>query len=502
MTDKIKVAVEGAWRLLYNGDEVAVSTNSDTSNIVLQTDAAWELTVNGAAVAEGSGSTPPPEPGPNPEPGKWPKIPQEMVDAGLELPLPKYGNKGNSSANVGAIGTAMWSTIYGYIGGDERAEVRENVEAILDNLVSSDKGPCGMNGPGAQLEALALAWFHILRETDLWPGLSDTIKKRIDAIFHATALIRAWEGNDSSDSNGEWTICGSKSADYRDIGPNIAFTIPAGLVLCGEWFGYDELSDWLEDTSIAAVRSEVKSAFGGTGGNLYRTLNWRNEGVSAASAEDYYRAGASSDAPSDSQINDSLANLTYYGAPFDGPLAKFLLPNDERGLNKVLPPARKAQGSNEWIGVNQFAVDDNQGMQVEGKKRGYCLGDGPSMPHLGGEGAMIYELNGTDEGGIRSAMGYAFWTAYLVNCMLLPMAASGNVALIDDGVDDFLERWNQALEIMQFFDAEDYNSIAHAKSKANGGPGPVVWSDGREDWLPEIQFFFWDAILGIARSTA
>jgi hypothetical protein len=355
-----------------------------------------------------------------------------------------------------------------------------------------------MNGPGAAQEAYALAWFHGLRETDLWDGISANTKARIDAIFHALALIRAWEGNDSSDSHGEWTICGGKDIDYKDVGPNISFSIPAQLVLAGEWFGYDELEDWLDSTSIAAVRTEVKNAFGGTSGNLYKTLNWRNLDISEAEGEEYYRAGPSIDAPTDAQINASLKGLKYYGAPLSN-LALFLLPKSDRGLNKVLPPTRRTAGSNEWVGVNQFAVDGNEGMTVDGKKRGYCLGDGSEMPHLGAEGAMVYEMNGQDEGGIRSAMGYGFWTIYLVNCMLLPMAADGNVVLIDDGVDDFLERWAQARDIMKFFDAEDYNSIAHAKSKKNGGPGPVVWSDGREDWTPEINFFFWDAVLGIAR---
>jgi hypothetical protein len=96
-------------------------------------------------------------------------------------------------------------------------------------------------------------------------------------------------------------------------------------------------------------------------------------------------------------------------------------------------------------------------------------------------------------------MGYAFWTIYMVNCMLLPMAAGGNNVFADDGVDDFIERWAQARDIMSFFDKNDYNSIAHAKSKKNGGPGPIIWSDDRDTWVPDIQFFFWDAILGIVR---
>jgi hypothetical protein len=183
-------------------------------------------------------------------------------------------------------------------------------------------------------------------------------------------------------------------------------------------------------------------------------------------------------------------------------LALFLLPKPDRGLNKVLPPHKYTQGSNTFVGVNQYAVAGNKGLQVDGKKRGYCLGDGPSMPHQPGEGAMVYEINGTDEGGIRSAMGYAFWTIYMVNCMLLPMAGNGNNVFSDDGVDDFLERWDQALDIMQFFDQEDYNSIAHAKSKKNGGPGPIIWSDDRDTWFPEINFFFWDAIVTIARQSA
>jgi hypothetical protein len=180
-------------------------------------------------------------------------------------------------------------------------------------------------------------------------------------------------------------------------------------------------------------------------------------------------------------------------------LALFLIPNPDRGLNKVMPPTKRTAGSNSWVGENQHAVMGNAGMQVDGKKRGYCIANGADMPHLGEQGAMVYEINGQDEGGIRSAMGYAFWTIYMVNCMLLPMAAGGNNVFADDGVDDFIERWAQARDIMSFFDKNDYNSIAHAKSKKNGGPGPIIWSDDRDTWVPDIQFFFWDAILGIVR---
>jgi len=499
MKDKIKVAGSSAWRFLVNGSEVArgdASTSGDTS-LVLQVDQPWTLTATPDGVQDPGPDPEPPDPGPDPEPsGDWPVIPQSMVDTALKFPLIKYGNKGNSNCNYGALGTALFTTVYAYIGGDERSDVRNNVTAILGQLTSPDKGPCGMNGPGAQLEALALTWFHMYRRSDLWAGTSDNVKARIDAIFHALALIRAWEGNDSSKSHGEWTITGMKGTDFKDVGPNISFPIPAVLILCGEWFGYDELNTFLNSTSIAAVRSEVKSAFGGTSGNLYKTLNWRNAGISESEQEQYYRSDTSAAAPSDSDINASLANLKYYGAPMTD-LAKFLLPNDERGLNKVLPPSKRTAGSNKYVGVNQYAVDGDKGVTVDGKKRGYCLGDTSKMPHHPGEGAMVYEINGVDGGGIRSAMGYAFWTVYITNCMLLPMAANSNIAFEDDGVDDFMERWSQAYDIMSFFDEEDYNSIAHIGTKNNGGPGPIVWSEGRDSWHPDIQFFFWDAIMQI-----
>ena len=39
------------------------------------------------------------------------------------------------------------------------------------------------------------------------------------------------------------------------------------------------------------------------------------------------------------------------------------------------------------------------------------------------------------------------------------------------------------------------------KTKKNGGPGPIVWSEGRNDWEPEINFFLWDTILKVGETT-
>ena len=375
----------------------------------------------------------------------------------------------------------------------------DDITEILNSLTDPNKGPCGMSGPGAAQECYALTWFHLLRNSDLWDGVDDTKKARIDAIFHALALIRTWEGNDSSKSHGEWTITGKKDTDFKDIGPNISFSIPAQLTCCAEWFGYNELNSWLNSTTIAAVRNEVKAAFGGTGGKLYKTLNWRNEGVDQQEleAQDYYRSSVSADAPTDSDINASLKNLKYYGAPITN-LPLFLIPNPDRGYNKVLNPVKETVGKNEWVGNNQSGLNNGAGVQVSGKKRGYCINKASETPHVPGVGAMVYEINGVDEGGLRSSMGYAWWTIYVVNCHLFPLVLNNNNALQDDGVIDFLTRWRQAYDIIKHFDKNDYNSVAHISNKGgSGGPGPIIWSDDRETWQPDINFFLWDALLDV-----
>ena len=471
-----------------------------TDRIEIIATAPWTVEVNGEIVASSDSAPPDPQP-PDPQPtGDWPRMSQGHVDNAVAMGPIKYGNQGNSSCNYGYKGHALLAPIYAYVGGDTRDTVRNSINSTIAILTDPKKGPCGMNGPGAAQECYALAYFHWLRKSDLWPGLSATTKQRIDAIFHALAMIRAWEGNDGSASKGSWTITGMKGTDFRSIGPNIAFAIPAQLVLCAEWFGYDTLVSWLNSTSIAKVRDEVKAAFGGTSSNLYLTVNWRNADISASEEGAYFRSGPSSDAPTDEQVNAALSNVHYYGAPLTD-VVKFLFPNADRGLNRALPPTKRTMGVNKWVGNNQHALDNGAGVMVGGKKRGYCINNASKAPHIPGEGSMIYELNGQDEGGLRSSMGYAWWTAYLVNSMLFAMLLNDNKAFNDATMTDFVTRWTKAYDIIDFFDdpVNDYNSVSHISNKGgSGGPGPIVWSTGRADWMPGINQFLWDAINKVA----
>ena len=455
----------------------------------------WSITVNGEEVASSEEETPvPPEPGPEPEPGvDWPVMPQNLVDRGVALPNIKYGNEGNSSCNLSNKGTAFLAPIYGYVNGDKRSAVKDDVLNTLNILVGSN-GPCGMAGPGAAQECYALTFFHLLRESDLWAGVSSTNKKRIDAIFHAIAMIRCWEGNDGSASEGHKTITGNGDADLKDIGPNISFSIPAGMVLCAEWFGYAELDAWLNSTTIQKVRDEIKAAFGSTSGKLYLTCNWKHAGISDTEEDKYYRSDSSAKAPTDDQVNASLKSFKYYGAPLLD-LPKFFFPNDDRGFNKVMPPTKRTVGGNKWVGNNQHSVNNGAGITVSGKKRGYCIKNASSTPHVPGEGCMVYEINGVDEGGIRSAMGYAWWTIFLVNTMLIPMLINGNTVFENSKVKEFMGRWSKAFDIINHFDKNDYNSVAHISNKGGtGGPGPVIWSDDRLVWEADVNLWMWDAI--------
>jgi hypothetical protein len=108
---------------------------------------------------------------------------------------------------------------------------------------------------------------------------------------------------------------------------------------------------------------------------------------------------------------------------------------------------------------------------------------------------MVYEINGIDEGGIRSAMGYAWWTIFLVNTMLMPMLLNGNTVFEDSKVKEFMGRWRKAFDIINHFDKNDYNSVAHISNKGGtGGPGPVIWSDDRLIWEADVNLWMWDAI--------
>ena len=219
--------------------------------------------------------------------------------------------------------------------------------------------------------------------------------------------------------------------------------------------------------TMATIRSQFADLFG-TSSQLYKTLNWRKEGVSASGATSYYRAAASSQAPSDATVESALRNFKYYGAALPD-LQAILLPNSTRGLNRCLPPANWTdKGSNPYIGIALHSCLNNTGITIGSTVYGACLNNKTGMPHLGDVGCMIYELNGIDEGGVRSSMGYAAWTKAVVECVLLSLAVTEAIDLTSPQMSDFLIRWNKTSDIIDHFDENDYRNCSHNTRDSSG----------------------------------
>jgi hypothetical protein len=312
-----------------------------------------------------------------------------------------------------------------------------------------------------------------------------------------------WARTPDGPGGSDWFLTGfDDGVGVKSVGPNIAFGLVANIVNAACYLGPVEALNFLNSVTMSGLRAQIGSLFG-TSSLLYRTLNWRNAGVSASAATSYYRAAASSLAPPDATVESALRNFRYYGAALPD-LQAILLPNATRGLNRCIPPTNWTdKGSNPYIGIAQHAALGNAGLLVGKTIHGACLNNPAGMPHLGDVGCMIYELNGIDEGGLRSSMGYASWTKAVVDCVILSLAVSEAIDMTSPAMSDFLIRWNKANDIIGYFDDNDYRSCSHNQKDSSGqvigtkpgGPSTNhVWSTERDLFAMPAHRALWEAI--------
>jgi hypothetical protein len=433
----------------------------------------------------------------------WPAVSTAIVDAAVAAPTAQFGMTGGYSgtgSNMQSTANTCLIPVYAEFKGDLRSSVTDKVTAQLNAFIAASTMPYNASGPAAGRELVALAFFHILRKTARWAGLSVATKAKIDAIFYCLAFGSCWQVCDGSLSGGDLTLQGNNT-QIRTAGANIAVGYPFIVLSAGAWFGYTVLDDWLNTATIAAARTLASDNFG-TNSNLYKCLNWRNLGISQATADTYYRANASTTAPSDADINASVGRFIYYT---NGKLSNpetILLPNAERGMNRSIPSQQKSQGSNPYIGLVQHTSLNGAGYMVYGVLRGYVYNNKNSTPHLGDDDCCVYELSSIDAEGLRMSLPYAMWTVSATNSMLMSLLMAGNFNFASSAMIALMHRWKKASEVVKHFQANDFNSIAHAGAAANGGAGEGPrWSDSAPHLYVPQQMFIWDTVLAKAGAT-
>jgi len=429
----------------------------------------------------------------------WPTVSTAIVDGAVAGPISIYGMTGSYSgtgSNMQKTGANCLVPVYAEFKGDLRSSVTNRVTAQIAAFLAPGTMPFAAQGPAAAREATALAFFHILRKCARWSSLPADTKTKIDALFYGIGFASCWMVRDGSASGGNKGLMGWNSG-VKGSGGNISWGPPGMVLMAGAWFGYTAFDDWLNTATIASVRSLVDAAFGDTS-NLYKCLNWRNEGISAAAANGYYRATASSGAPSDTDINNSVGRFIYYTVGKLTDPEKIIVPTGDNGFNKCMPTERRNFGSNPYGGVVQHTSlnGDNGGYKVGGVVRGYVYNNKASTPWLGREDCMIWELSATDNEGLRMSLPYAMWTICLCNSIFIALLMAGNLNFSSPAMVALMSRWKKANAVVKHFQANDFNSIAHASASANGGAGMTPrWSDySNELYIPQ-RMFLYDTVL-------
>ena len=422
--------------------------------------------------------------------GTWPSIGATAIADALAQPYGTFTNKNNAASNITKTRNFYVAMAYESFRGTTTTDAF--VLAQLDVLLAPGTMPFAAAGAPAIREASVITFFQLIKLTPrLWNALSATKKSQMEWIVRALLVANAWMASDTHPGSGgeDWSLTGFVT-DVRSVGPNIAFGPVANIVNAACYLGAAEAQSFLQTVTMSSLRSQIASLFG-TSSPLYKTLNWRNEGVSATAATSYFRSAASSLAPSDAAIEAALRNFKYYGASLSN-LETMLFPNGTRSLNRCLPPSNwNEKPANPYIGIAQHSCNNNVGIIINGLVYGAGINNKTSMPHLGDVGCTIYELNGLDDGGVRSSMGYVMWTKAGVDCVLLSLAVTGATNMASTAMADFLTRWSKANDIIDFFDVNDYRSCSHNVKNSSGVITSTKsgGSTSKHEWSLERPFF-------------
>lgn len=438
--------------------------------------------------------------GTTPQPGIWPMPSTIAVNEAKGANLTRMditnvgaGVKGDTSV----IGNTCLMRAYALWKGHSSIIVSDT-RAQLDAYLNPNTMPFCVAGPIAARETAFLPFSWLVQNTPSM-GISSDERRKLDVIRDALLAGNAFIVSDKRPNH---SLLGSKTT-VKGIGSNIGTTPIMTVMAAACLMGVQNAINFLENFSMATMRTRIADDFG-TGSQLYLSFNWRNEGMSATDATNYNRAKASSEAPTDAQVQDALKGWSYYGNTLPN-FEALAFNNVHEALNNTLSPDMYSQGAQPYVGLVQWAATSkadaangltNQKIIVNGQPRGFCISNGPATPHLGDVGCMIWEWCGQDAEGLRMSVPYGEWSSRMVNAGLMCMALTEQVNFDTPLWQDFLTRWAKARDIFKHWNINDFNSIAHASTSANGGAGqPALWSTVRDNWKPNANVELWDAVL-------
>lgn len=316
---------------------------------------------------------------------------QAAVNAAISAPYIRFSRtySGGAHTNGAYFGGASITLAVASHAGNTSADSRL-LGQIRDTLTAG-REPTSNGGYPAQHEKHVTGMFVIAKHTPrIWDQLTAAEKARIDLIMKATFIASAFTTSDNNPfiKNGtqQYSLDGDSNLD-RGWNPNYREGMIGGVLVGMAYFGGPTAADailtsYSHSQFVAQLNSNNLP-------NEYETFNWK-------------AANPSSGAPTAAQIEAGVRTYRYFGMT----LANYM------DIYEDLVVFTYSKNVN--AGINNGAGINGAGKIVSGAA---------TLPNLGALG-MLREFDGSDSGGPRSSMIYAFdgYRPHLTNQLSLIVA--------------------------------------------------------------------------------
>ena len=316
---------------------------------------------------------------------------QAAVNAAIAAPYIRYSRtySGGAYTNGAYFGGASVTLAVASHAGNTSADSRL-LGQIRDTLVAGHE-PSGNGGYPAQHEKQVTAMFVIAKHTPrIWDQLTSAEKTRIDLIMKATLIGSAFTDSDNNPfiKNGgqQYSLDGDSNLD-RGWNPNYREGMIGGVLVGMAYFGGPTatsaiLTSYNHSQFVAQLSANNLP-------NAYEIFNWK-------------AANPSSNAPTGTQIETGVHSFAYFGIPLSNYMGIF------EDLTNFTYSKNVTAGINNGTGINGA---------------GKIVSGAATLPNPGAPG-MLREFDGSDSGGTRSSLIYAFdgYRPHIANQLALIVA--------------------------------------------------------------------------------
>jgi hypothetical protein len=300
------------------------------------------------------------------------------------------------------------------------------------------------------------------------------------------------------------------------VGANISQGPPWNCIAAACYIGTQAAISFLDTITVSSMLSQITAAGYSTSSNIYRCLNWRNEGVSDADAvANYARARGSTWGPTNTAVHAAIRNFRYGVGDSGVPLSDFAgmlyfgsRKRADRGWHSAFPYTNdNGSASGDLIGRVMSGIGGTSGngwigpgrLDSQGNMAGRCPTNAASTPHLGARPGMLWELMGRDEGpGPRCSMNYGNWLYRGVIPLVMSMELAGAIPHGNSDWDDELATLRIARDVRDHFADNGFLSYAHGGTKSGGAGGPIAYDGSTstpDGWFEDINRALVDAVI-------